>query len=160
MFVVTIKSKLKKIILFCIIALAISAVAFAGLYVIFNTPSDTAFCESTGTYSTKAENKKDIEGFLYQFSLETDELCSEEEITIPYIFNDTYVKYNELQKKQGLDLQPHKGKVVTCCIYSLKNQKIDYTDAYVTIIVYKGRVIAGHISTGVQDSAVYTFFGE
>ncbi len=125
-----------------------------------NTPSGTAFCESIGEYSTKAKSDEDIKIFVQQFSLEIDELCSVEDITVPYVFNDTYVKYNELQKKQGLDLQPHKGRLANRCVYSLKNHKIDYADAYITIIVYKGRVIAGHISTGVQDAAVYTFFGE
>lgn len=137
-----------------------SVVVFAGFLAINNTPFDTAFCESVGEYSTKAQSEEDIADFVRQFFFETDELYNVEEITIPYVFNDTYIKYNELQKKQGLDLEPFKGRTSIRYIYSLKNHKIDDTDAYITIIVYKGRVIAGHISTGVEGTPIYTFLGE
>ncbi len=163
MFVVTLKSKISKKLLrrivVCLLVAVCMLVTFLCMVVALDYPSPNATCESVGEYST-AFDESDPDNFMRQFDIETDGLFSVTQVHIPAQFTETYTKYNELQKSQGLDLEKHKGKECTLYIYKLKDLKIDYADAYASIIVYKDKVIAGHISTGILGSAMYTFCGE
>ncbi len=158
MFVITVKSKFKtkksKFLLLCV---CLTVFVFAALVLMpaVSLPKDTAYYDSIGEYSLRAESQAEIENFAFQFSLKLSELYTQKIVTIPYEFNHTYNKYNELQKKHGLDLSKYKGKECVLCMYSLKDEK-----KYLSIVVYKGRVIGGHLSTLEQDSTMYTFSGE
>lgn len=44
-----------------------------------------------------------------------------EKLTIPAEFNETYEKYNDLQKSQGFDLMPYAGKEVIHYTYTVLN---------------------------------------
>ncbi len=163
MFVLTVKTKLRSkkrfLIFVCTVAIVLTLIAFCAVSMILK-PADTAFCDSVGEYSLEADSDEAIADFASQFSLELDELYSTQQVYIPAEFNDTYTQYNNLQIKQGLDLERYKGRECTLHIYKLKDYKIDYEDTYITIIVYKDAVIGGHISTAEMDSPMYTFFGE
>ncbi len=163
MFVLTVKTKLRSkkrfLIFVCTLCAVLVLIAFCAVSMIVK-PADTAICDSVGEYSLEANSDESIAKFASQFSLELEELYSEQQVYIPSEFNDTYTQYNNLQIRQGLDLERYKGRECTLHIYKLKDYKIDYEDTYITIIVYKGAVIGGHISTAVSNSPMYTFFGE
>lgn len=163
MFVLTVKTKLKSkkrfLIFVCALFAVLTLIAFCAVSAVAK-PADKAFCDSVGEYSLKAHSDEAVAYFAAQFSLELDELCRQQRVYIPNTFDDTYTQYNNLQKRQGLDLERYKGRECTLYIYKLKDYKIDYEDTYITIIVYKGTVVGGHISTAEMDSPMYTFFGE
>lgn len=163
MFVLTLKTRLiaKKrfLMLVCILFAVLMIIAFCAVLMIAK-PADTAFCDSVGEYSLVADSDESIAEFASQFSHKLDELYSARRVYIPSEFDDTYTQYNKVQKKQGLDLEQYKGRGCSLYVYRLKDYKIDYEDTYITIIVYKDRVIGGHISTAVANSPMYTFFGE
>ena len=69
-------------------------------------------------------------------------------VVIPSDFNKYYEEYNELQKKIGLDLAKFKGKEVTEITVSLEKPK----DNNAVLLVYKNRVIGGHITNGEYGS--------
>ncbi len=160
MFVFTIKSKFSKRtqrILLCsaLIAVCLLVAVCIGI----NSPSKKVVCEK-GEYSTLVDGENGVESFTSQFSYTAGEKIYEKQIYIPSEFDDTFEKYNELQKAQGLDLSMHKGKSCTLCVYELENFMIDYKKMYMTILIHKGVVIGGHLSDFESGSAVYTFFGD
>lgn len=108
----------------------------------------TAVSDKTGEYSlvlNDGEEKK----FLEQFGVETADAKPEKRsVVIPSDFNKYYEEYNELQKKIGLDLGKFKGKEVTEIIVPLEKPK----DNNAVLLVYKNRVIGGHITNGEYGS--------
>ena len=126
--------------------------SFALLFVIFRAVffgehrevlQSQGYCERIGKYSTAAGNTKELIDFLEQFgikALKNSEVT--QKVTIPYEFNRVYENYNKLQDKVGLNLALYKGKTVDKVVYETKN------NLYATLLIYRGHVIGGHISTG------------
>ncbi len=86
--------------------------------------------------------------FLSQFGWEVGQNELESiEITIPEEFDKVMSEYNEIQKRQGLDLSKYKGKKVTRYTYQVTNYEGYEGTVYANIIVYKNRVIGGDICT-------------
>lgn len=161
MFIFTVKVKNVKVVRTILIAgVALMLIASACVLGVINRVPDIAYSESAGEYSVAIDKDTKVEGFIERLNLTADELYSTKQVYIPAIFNDTYIKYNELQKRQGLDLERYKGKRCTLYVYKLKDYTVDNSDAYISIIVYKDTVIGGHISALLQDATMYTLFGE
>lgn len=84
------------------------------------------------------------------------------EVIIPEVFDSVYETYNQLQKAQGLNLEKYKGKTVRRYTYALTADDADseQTDGapgevrYVTLLIYKNRVIGGDITTTGPDGKV------
>lgn len=108
-------------------------------------------------YSLSADDETKRENFLQSFGLKADTLLSERKIIIPPEFNDTYRKYNELQNLQGLDLEQFRSKEVDEYVYSLSDCDIEGESAYAVMLIYKGKVIAGHLTNFLENSTVFTF---
>lgn len=68
------------------------------------------------------------------------------EITIPYIFNDTYKEYNKIQKKQGFDLEKYKGKKVTL-ITCLVTNFTDGEKVYIELITENTCLIGANLKS-------------
>ncbi len=87
-------------------------------------------------------NAKRVE-YINSLGYDVEESCiSSKAVTIPESFGDVYKKYNALQEKAGFDLSLYKGKAVQIIAYSVKNEQLT-----VTLIIYKGRVIGGDVSS-------------
>ncbi len=101
--------------------------------------------------NAKATTAEERIAFLSQFGWEINEDPVEvTEVIIPSEFNDTYSKYNEIQKKQSMDLEPYKGKRVKKWVYEVKNFP-GYAEESgcirATLLVFEGIVIGGDISS-------------
>lgn len=83
----------------------------------------------------------------------------EEEIsmlTIPAVWNPYFQAYNEMQKKQGMDLESYKGKSVERYTFVIKNY--DYNGTVLAdLIIYEGRVIAGDVRSAQKDGFLHGF---
>ena len=101
--------------------------------------------------NSKASNEEERIAFLSQFGWKINEDPVEvTEVIIPSEFNDTYTKYNEIQKKQNMNLEPFKGKRVKKWVYEVKNYPgypEDNSFIQATLLVYEGVVIGGDISS-------------
>lgn len=86
-----------------------------------------------------AEDEADVRRFLLSCGYEDPAFLFEHEITVPKNWNDTYIQYNELQKEQGFDLVPYKGKPATEYVYFVD----DTLNA--TVLVSDNRIIAAHV---------------
>ena len=100
--------------------------------------------------SAKASDAQERIAFLSQYGWDINEDPIEvTEVIIPTQFNDTYTKYNELQKDQGMDLEPYKGLRVKKWIYEIKNYPgypTDNSPIRATLLIYDGLVIGGDVS--------------
>ena len=145
MFVFNFKIKAKKTVILAAVLSVTAAIICTAVTVAINSRlPDTAVSDKTGEYSlvlNDGEEKK----FLEQFGVETADAKPEKRsVVIPSDFN----KYNELQKKIGLDLAKFKGKEVTEITVPLEKPK----DNNAVLLVYKNRVIGGHITNGEYGS--------
>lgn len=73
-----------------------------------------------------------------------EEPLSEQTIRLPSAFPDVLKEYNDLQKKQGFDLEKYAGKEISMYSYSLCNPPGE-GEYLCSLYVWKGRVIGGDI---------------
>lgn len=105
----------------------------------------SASCDEAGVYSTAAGDMREQVEFLGQFNITVEPKSRRKDsVVIPETFNNTYKQYNRLQQKAGLNLLPYKGKEASRITYKIKDSK-----NYVTLLIYKGYVIGGHVGSGI-----------
>ncbi len=101
------------------------------------------------------DNKSRVE-FISSFGWEVEEEPqSVGEVLIPQELDSVLTQYNGLQKAAGMDLTPYLGKTVKKYTYAVKNYP-DGGEAFATIYVYEGTVIAADVSshTGGGQSSI------
>lgn len=118
MFVVSVKSGfIKKVCIFA--AVAIFAV-IGGVISVSNTK--TATVGNFSDVALKAESHEDRKAFFASFGWEiSDEPLEVKETVIPAEFDESYMKYNELQKKQNFNLEKYKNTRVKSWSYEILN---------------------------------------
>ena len=84
--------------------------------------------------------------FIKQFGLTADEEFTEESIVLPKSLDRVLGEYNQIQKKQGLDLSKYLGKRVVRYTYKINNYKHE-GNVYVNLIVHRDRIIGCDISS-------------
>lgn len=93
-------------------------------------------------YSLHAEDAADIEAFLKVCGFVPEGCVSDRTLTVPKTWNEVYTAYNALQRAQGMDLVPYKGKQARELIYA-SAQSGDFA----TVLVCRDRIIAAHRGT-------------
>ena len=79
---------------------------------------------------------------------------AEKQIRIPDEFSDVYKNYNELQRQAGYDLSAYKGCDATLYTYKVIQGGIVGEETFVNLIVYRGRIIGGDISSAAIDGSM------
>ena len=69
------------------------------------------------------------------------------EVRIPEEFDGVYTEYNEIQKRQNLDLSKYCGKRVMRYTYRIKNHPSGEEGIVANLIFYKDKLIGGDISS-------------
>ncbi len=87
----------------------------------------------------------DIPSFLSSLGYEFSESFTKKTFSLPIEFDKVYNNYNEIQKEAGYDLAPFSGKSCTMYTYRLTNHPFGKCNA--NIIVYRGKIIGGDISS-------------
>ena len=156
MFVYSIRSSTIKFI--CAIVLSVAVL----ITLVALVPTYSPLAVGTGTsvsvsYSGIKDNSDRLE-FISQFGWEVDATPIEEvEVTVPAEFDKVYLGYNEMQKEQGLNLAKYKGKTVTRYTYNVTNYP-DYEDTvYISLLVYKDKVIGGDVCSADVNGFVHGF---
>lgn len=67
------------------------------------------------------------------------------EVKIPEEFDGVYNEYNEIQKRQGMDLTKYSGKRVMRYTYKVNNHPSNEEGVVANIIIYKNKLIAGDV---------------
>ena len=110
----------------------------------------------------RVKSAEDVVSFLGQFGWEVDAASVQTvEVTLPETFDKVFVGYNELQKRQGLDLSKYRGKNVTryTCQVSNYNGSSDAGKVYANVLVYRNRVIGGDLCSADVPGFVAGFEG-
>ena len=93
-------------------------------------------------------------GFISQFGLTADENSEEyEEFRVPENFDRVIAGYNEIQKRQGLDITKYKNKKVVRYTYEGERGE-NREPVYVNLVIYKGTVIACDVSSTTPEGFV------
>ena len=74
---------------------------------------------------------------------------------MPENFDRVILGYNELQKKQGLDLSRYKKKKVTRYTYEVTNYPEYEGKVYANLMIYKNKVISADICSADPDGFVH-----
>ena len=113
----------------------------------------TATTDGTVDYSGVSTNEDRV-AFIERFGIKVDTDPREERsFPIPENFDRVILGYNELQKKQGLDLSRYEKKRVTRYTYRVTNHTSE-GDVYATLFIYRGRVVAADISSADPEGFV------
>ncbi len=113
--------------------------------------------DATINYDKIKTNEDRIE-FLSQFGWEVKaEAVTASEVTIPTEFDKVFTGYNEIQKRQGLDLSKYKKKNVMRYTYEITNYKGYDGTVYANLIVYRNRVIGGDICSADVTGFIHGF---
>lgn len=156
MFVYAIRSATIKFV--CAITLSVAALlALVALIPTYSVEKNEAATVSDVSYNKIYENSDRL-AFIEQFGWEVDATPLEAvEVAIPEEFDKVYLGYNEMQKEQGLGLTKYKGKTVTRYTYNVTNYP-DYTgDVYISLLVYKNKVIGGDVCSADVGGFVHGF---
>ena len=156
MFIYSVKaSTLKFLGVICVSLVAIiTLIAFVPAY---GEGSISASKDNEISY-TGVKTNEDRIAFLAQFGWEVKgEPVEEREITIPSEFDKIFTGYNEIQKRQGLDLSDYKKKKVVRYTYEVTNYDGANGTVYANVIVYRNRVIGGDICSADVTGFVHGF---
>lgn len=155
MFIYSVKGSTLKF--FAVLSLALVVLVMLVIFV----PSYDSSALPTGkdVNYINIRTNEDRVGFLSQFSwtVKAEPVLSEE-VTIPAEFDSIFVNYNDLQKSQGLDLSRYKRKTVEHYRYVITNFEGEET-VYANLLVYRGKIIGGDVSSAKMDGFVYGFKG-
>lgn len=112
--IVTIKAKPKTV--FGLI-LALTGIIVIILTFTLNHPEKTVSASKSVSCSTADERR----GFIKSLGYEPDIVEEQKDIIIPKEFNEVYTDYNKIQKQQGFDLEPYRGKAAVIYTYKILN---------------------------------------
>lgn len=108
----------------------------------------------------KVKSNEDRIAFLKQFGLEvTAEPTEATTVTIPAEFDKVFAAYNELQRKQGLDLSSYSGRTVERYTYTVTNYPQYTGTVQANLLIYRGRVIGGDVSSADPNGFIHGFAG-
>ncbi len=162
MFVYSFKASTLKFAGIAALSLALLIVLIAVIPSIGSDSSDGKFdageVEAAAINYDKIKTNEDRVAFLAQFGWEVDpEPAEEATVTIPSEFDRVFVSYNELQKRQGLDLSRYKRKEMTRYTYIVKNYP-DYDGVvYANLLVYRNKVVGGDICSADVNGFLHGF---
>lgn len=92
--------------------------------------------------------------FIEQFGFDVDESSEEETaFRMPRDFDRVILGYNEIQKKQGLDLSKYQNKRVTRYTYKITDYPSN-GEVYATLFIHRGKVVACDISSADPEGFV------
>ncbi|MBR3845265.1 MAG: DUF4830 domain-containing protein [Clostridia bacterium] len=132
---------------FAVICLALTAlitlIAFAPAY---STDGSAPVGAAVSYNYEKIKSNEDRINFLKQFGWEVEaQVIEEKQVKIPAEFDKIFLEYNEIQRRQGLDLSAYKKKSVMRYTYAVKNYPDYDGEVLVNILVYKNTVIGGDV---------------
>ena len=121
--------------------------SLVGVLVFFGADNSVA-ASSDGAVSFEGiKSEEDRIAFIESFGLTVDkDSRTVTSFPMPKDFDRVIAGYNEIQKKQGLDLSKYARKKVTRYTYKVENY--DYGgEVYATLFIYRSRIVACDLSS-------------
>ena len=150
-------STLKFFAVICVSLVAlITMIAFIPAY-----GSDDGYVAASGDVDIQYDGIKTGEDrieFLKQFGWEVKADPKESvEVTIPAEFDKVFTGYNEIQRRQGLDLSKYKKKKVMRYTYEITNYEGAEGTVYANLLIYRNRVIGGDVCSADTSGFIHGF---
>ncbi len=150
-------STLKFFAVICVSLVAlITMIAFIPAY-----GSDEGYVAASGEVDIQYDGVKTGEDrieFLKQFGWEVKADPKESvEVTIPAEFDKVFTGYNEIQRRQGLDLSKYKKKKVMRYTYEITNYEGAEGTVYANLLIYRNRVIGGDVCSADTSGFIHGF---
>ena len=145
---------------FAVICLALTAlIALIAFVPTYASGQDSVQAGANVIYNyEKIKTNEDRVNFLKQFGWEVDaQPLKEQEVTIPKEFDKVFAAYNEIQRKQGLDLASFKKKNVMRYTYTVTNYPDYDGEVYVNLLIYRNTVIGGDICSADVNGFIHGF---
>lgn len=140
MMVITKKFKMRDILIFALVIVAIMAVLLI--------PGKSPETESTQETKSEIRTNEDRIAYLQQLGYEVEQPpLKERDVRIPDAEDPVFTRYNALQLSQGFDLTQYAGKVAKQYVYRILNDPSGDVDLYATILVYDNQVIGGDVAS-------------
>lgn len=135
---------------------SVIAVCVLGLMIaVFGTVSAATVTASTSVSYNGIKDDAARRAFIAAQGYTVAEGCKEEvKFTVPEDFDRVIAGYNEIQKKQGLDIGRYKGKTVTRYTYEITNYEGYDGTVLVNLIVYRSRIVACDVSSASPDGFI------
>lgn len=143
------------------VAVAASALILCLLVVMIPVGTQGVEAESEitgGKVEYRAQTREQRAQFLSDFGWQIDagsETCHQ--VTVPMEFDRVFAGYNEIQRAQGMDLAPYKGKEVLSYTYTVTNYEGYSGKVLATVLVYRDLVIGGDICSESSNGFVNGF---
>lgn len=153
---VIISAKVSKKKLLAAIAAAVAVIVI--LAVVLNLSAQPSPQTAQSAPMTEADPNEQRIAFLESFGWQVQsEPTQTQQVRIPEEFNEVFTRYNRLQQSQGFDLAPYAGKTAKRYIYTITNYPGDDETHLATILVYKGKIIGGDVSSAAQGGSIHGF---
>ena len=150
MFVISFKTGKRKIVL----ALAVTLVALTAVLVAAHVSSHSMSGLPAG------ETNEERLSFLASWGWQAEEEPLEmREVLIPAEFDDVYLRYNEVQIAQGMDLRPFAGRTCSQWVYRVMNHPSGQ-EVRASLLVLDGHIVGGDLSTAELGGFLTGFSGE
>ena len=150
MFIYSIRASTVKFFAFLVLTLAL----VVGVAVFSTEQAVMASGTATEVKYDGIKTREDRVGFIERLGVrvspESEESCA---FSMPESFDRVIVGYNELQKKQGLDLSKYAGKRVTRYTYKVENYDAE-GEVLVNLFVYRSKIVACDISSADPEGFV------
>ena len=139
----------------------VSAALVVLIVLIAVVPAYTGGAAAVGNVDYRYDNirtEADVENFLSQFGWKVDaSTLTSAAVTVPAEFDAVFAAYNEIQKRQGLDLSGYKKKEVMRYTYVVSNYDGYDGKVYATVLVYRKHVIGGDICSADVSGFLHGF---
>lgn len=127
-------------------ALLLSAAVLVTVVTVIPEYDSATLVAAASTNYSGIKTEEDRIQFLKGFGYEVEPTPVEvEEVEIPTEFDNVYIKYNDIQRSQGLNLRKYRGKTATRYTYRITNYENYEGTVLASIIVYKNKIIAGDV---------------
>lgn len=124
-------------VLLLVLALLVGVIALNGGGEVVSAASSAVEIDYSGI-----KDADDRIAFMRSFGIEVADGSEEKtEFSMPDNFDRVIAGYNELQKKQGLDLLKYKNKRVTRYTYKVTNYDSE-GEVWANLFVYRGKIVA------------------
>jgi len=108
------------------------------------------------------KTEEDLANFISSLGIEVKSPAyNSKDVDLPRVFDAVYSKYNDIQKQQGFDLSKYCGKTLKRYTYEMTNYPLPKDTqngkVYLTLFVYRNKVVGGDISSRSGGGFVTTF---
>lgn len=133
------------------IAIVLGAVAIGILALILLFGGNSSTTTATRDLSSNSARVEYLKGLGWEVNASPVESG---QVRIPTQTTEVYDRYNDLQKKQGFDLNSFAGKTVMRYVYKVTNYPHSTAPVYATLLIYKNQVIGGDITDTAPNGAI------